>query len=127
MPKHEKILLSGTLSANGGRKTNMHPEVRDLWADALESGEYKQGHGALRDNEDRFCCLGVLCDLAVKAGVIPEPSQYHSGYTYGIDSALLPREVQQWAGWFGQTRLINMNDGLRNRFKTIAKYVRENL
>jgi len=32
------------------------------WTDALRSGEYKQGKGALC-NVNGFCCLGVLCDL----------------------------------------------------------------
>lgn len=39
------------------------------WADALESGEYEQVVGALVNPRDkRYCCLGVLSDLAIKAG-----------------------------------------------------------
>jgi hypothetical protein len=41
-------------------------ELKKKWVAALRSGEYKQGQRGLRsrvDNEDRFCCLGVLCDL----------------------------------------------------------------
>jgi hypothetical protein len=33
------------------------------WIKALRSGEYKQGCGALRPSKDKFCCLGVLCDV----------------------------------------------------------------
>jgi hypothetical protein len=33
------------------------------WADALESGKYKQTAGVLKDN-DGWCCLGVLCDIS---------------------------------------------------------------
>lgn len=41
------------------------------WIAALRSGEYAQGIGtlrAIRDGVDRFCCLGVMCDVAQKAG-----------------------------------------------------------
>lgn len=41
----------------------MTPELKEKWAAALESGEYEQGRGKLRDNDDRMCCLGVLCHL----------------------------------------------------------------
>lgn len=41
----------------------MKPELKEQWAAALESGEYEQAQGKLRDNDDRMCCLGVLCHL----------------------------------------------------------------
>lgn len=47
----------------------MNPEIKAQWVAALRSGEYRKGTGALRDSDDNFCCLGVLCDLAAKAGV----------------------------------------------------------
>lgn len=34
------------------------------WLASLRSGKYKQGHGYLKDNQDGYCCLGVLCELA---------------------------------------------------------------
>lgn len=40
----------------------MTPEFKALWIEALRSGKYKQGRGALRRG-DTFCCLGVACDL----------------------------------------------------------------
>ena len=40
----------------------MRSEIKQMWLDALRSGEYKQGQKALR-TDDNFCCLGVLCDL----------------------------------------------------------------
>lgn len=40
------------------------------WVDALRSGAYKQGFGRLYTAEnDTYCCLGVACDLAERAGV----------------------------------------------------------
>lgn len=40
----------------------MRPEIRDLWADALDSRRYYQSAGRLRD-DGGFCLLGVLCDV----------------------------------------------------------------
>lgn len=40
----------------------MKKEVAEIWVQALRSGKYKQGQGALRTG-DAYCCLGVLCDL----------------------------------------------------------------
>lgn len=30
---------------------------------ALRSGKYEQGKGRLRTKDDKFCCLGVACDV----------------------------------------------------------------
>ena len=41
-------------------------DVKNQWVDALRSGRYEQGVGGLRtqtDDGDRYCCLGVLCDI----------------------------------------------------------------
>jgi hypothetical protein len=51
----------------------MKQEFVKPWLDALRSGEYKQGSLALRRisdfaEPDRFCCLGVLCDVLIKDG-----------------------------------------------------------
>lgn len=45
----------------------MNPEFKTRWIAALRSGEYEQGAGWLRSG-DRFCCLGVACDLIAKDG-----------------------------------------------------------
>ena len=41
----------------------MDKKIANMWIKALESGDYKQGKCALRNDNDCFCCLGVLCDL----------------------------------------------------------------
>lgn len=40
---------------------------RKSWVSHLRSGEYKQVKDRLK-NKKGYCCLGVLCDIAVKAG-----------------------------------------------------------
>lgn len=83
----------------------LRPEVKAKWTAALRSGTYTQGVGQLRDSADNFCCLGVLCEIAVEEGVIP-PAKVSSGWTnyaYGnpeaadIRTGVLPASVQSWA------------------------------
>lgn len=95
----------------------MNPEIKSQWLTALRSGDYVKGmsvlHRSTTDAEgnviDRFCCLGVLCDLAVKAGVIqrqligkPGRGLYdylpNASDPYGEgDRNYLPLEVRDWA------------------------------
>lgn len=88
------------------------PEVKTLWLDALRSGDYLQGDGYLAyidpdENLDddgqpvvRYCCLGVLCDLAVKAGVGVTVTGLVSEdriRAYDGDKGGLPASVWEWA------------------------------
>lgn len=99
-----------TTQAEPGR---MNTAVKALWLAALRSGDYEQGHGALKTVDGKYCCLGVLCDLAVEAGVIPAPrttlgSEDNDGnmrqlYLFGDGDeagqlAYLPSSVTAWAG-----------------------------
>lgn len=84
----------------------MNKEIKAQWLTALRSGEYKQGSGFLRivgqnGTENRFCCLGVLCDLAVKAGVtevLTERYETRYGKDGDTNTAVLPGHVREWAG-----------------------------
>lgn len=80
------------------------PRVKQLWLDALRSGEYSQAIGYLQTPEGH-CCLGVLCDVAVKEGVIPPlkvndplaPMYYfHEDDAHGRVDGQLPVPVAQW-------------------------------
>jgi hypothetical protein len=86
------------------------PEIAEIWALALESGDYEQGSGKLvqghRDHiapkyccVPKYCCLGVLCDLADKAGVRSNliDNKLH-GWGFGTNGATLPEVVLEWAG-----------------------------
>jgi hypothetical protein len=46
----------------------MKAELKQKWLEALRSGKYKQGQAVLRTSADRFCCLGVLCDIVDPSG-----------------------------------------------------------
>lgn len=72
--------------------------IADKWCAALRSGEYNQGYNALRtekDGRERYCCLGVLCDLAMKNGVLMTLSL--NGEYDGM-GAYLPEAVTDWSG-----------------------------
>lgn len=79
----------------------MKEDIKERWVTALRSGEYDQGQKRLQIN-GQFCCLGVLCDLAVKEGVIPPPTfESYNGIRvarYAEELSVLPDEVSLWAG-----------------------------
>jgi hypothetical protein len=77
----------------------MDPQIRARWVAALRSGKYEQTAGSLHD-ECGFCCLGVLCELAVQAGIMPAATLTPLGWKYGAlgEGSVLPLEVRQWAG-----------------------------
>ena len=86
----------------------MNPEVKQKWIDALRSGEYKQGYGQLcQPNTVRFCCLGVLCELAIKDGLDVEKRKGETKTFYDGDIAILPRKVMDWAGLENLDPLVN--------------------
>lgn len=70
----------------------MKTEIKQAWLDALRSGAYQQGTGALRIAGEH-CCLGVLCDLHAQAGL----GQWDK-HGYDGDGTGLPESVREWSG-----------------------------
>jgi hypothetical protein len=99
----------------------MNPEVKQLWVTALRSGKYKQGYCLLQDDQNRFCCLGVLCDIHSKE----TGTQWDEG-AYLSERAFLPSIVKQWADIKEVHNLIFKNDNLVP-FAEIADYIEEEL
>lgn len=75
----------------------MKGPIKRAWTEALRSDRYPQGRGVLRDG-DRFCVLGVLCDLAVRAGVIEQTTAASGVTAYAGRISTLPPDVARWAG-----------------------------
>lgn len=78
----------------------MNKDIKQKWVDALRSGQYKQGYGTLKNGEEEYCCLGVLCDLAVKEGVAQEKLLTYGTalkYYYDGEASNLPGSVVGWA------------------------------
>jgi hypothetical protein len=110
---------------------NMNPELKDKWVKALRSGEYKQGRGTMKESrlfrKSRFCCLGVLCDVA--------GAQYNkrNGYKHDVFGEkqlvatvhILTPDGRHAFGLEGAKvdTLVFMNDKLKLDFNEIANYI----
>jgi hypothetical protein len=98
--------VSDFISIALNKGVNMNSEVKKVWIDALRSGDYDQGLGQLHTMQNdihAYCCLGVLCDLAIKSGIeleVKYDSTWENGpkmFIYDGESGYLPEVVQQWA------------------------------
>ena len=118
----------------------MNANVRASWVEALRSGAYRQGTDALRqrkdDGIDSFCCLGVLCDLAERAGVVTHyQDEYLHLYGAEANGGSLPDEVIEWAGLDSpdpsieydgsMPDLSELNDHYQLSFKRLADLIEE--
>ncbi len=111
---------------------------------ALQSGEYQQGSKRLRDKEDHFCVLGVLCDLYVKHRhdcrwkAMEAKSGFRivgKGETHWCEDYLI-EPVMKWAGLESQNPVVeyeskkaslsSLNDQGVD-FKIIAKLIEKQL
>ena len=103
------------------------------WLEALESGEYKKGKGQLK-NRDRYCCLGVACDVANKLELFEKKIRFgNKGYlpdglskflkisnlgTFNL--GVLWNNSRYWS-------LARLNDGTGISLPEIAQIIKENL
>ena len=117
----------------------MNKEIKAEWVAALRSGEYEQGAGKLAW-QGKFCCLGVLCEVAWKHGVVAaRRDPYIASTRYDGEAQLLPRVVMEWAGLEGRDPYIAprpreqahpisyLNDVAGESFDTIADLIEEQL
>lgn len=103
----------------------MDNDIKNKWVAALRSGKYRQGRGHLRNNNDEYCCLGVLCDVV-------DTTRWESGYTcyeYEECSGQLPSEMVKYLDIsdVNQSSLINMNDIKKSTFEEIADWIEKNV
>ena len=106
----------------------MKKDIAEKWVKALRSGKYEQGIACL-NRSNKFCCLGVLCDLAVKEGVSIKVTQRKKYMFYNGVKSVLPLMVQEWANMtspqgvlFNGGALTAMNDKGAT-FEEIAKII----
>lgn len=96
----------------------MKKKIADRLVRALRSGKYKQGEGHL-NRHDSFCCLGVLCDLAEKSGIVKSDYDYNVT-TYDNKSCTLPQSVQEWSGIHTELGIFDKSS-TRSKFKSLAE------
>lgn len=116
----------------------MKAAIAQDWADALESGRYRQARGVLgridpETGRRSHCCLGVLCMLAVEAGVdVSIEVDATNRMYFGNSLTRLPLAVREWANaaenpWLGTHDAIHMNDDLEFSFAQIAAAIRDHI
>jgi hypothetical protein len=103
----------------------MNKEVKKKWISALLSGKYKQGRNSLRDREEKFCALGVLCDVIDPKGW----QQCGPYYKFKGSVTNLPEaEKKKIKLQHHETHLImEINDMQKASFKEVAKFIEEKL
>jgi len=102
----------------------MKKEIKEKWFTALKSGSYKQGFGQLR-HKDKFCCLGVLCDVVDQKGWT---NKFGVSSHRGASHVLSPEFLNQCELPHAKMEvLIRLNDNSRASFNEIADYIKETL
>lgn len=106
----------------------MDKTVKKAWVAELRSGDYKQGQFQLRDEDNEFCCLGVLCNVHAKnnpefAKTQKNPEEYDR--CAGLPSPM----VLAWAGIPRSIaeKLARMNDREGKKFSEIADWIVKNV
>lgn len=94
----------------------MNKRIKEKWINALLSGDYDQTTKMLRSDQDKFCCLGVLCDIAPKTkGSWSELD--HGGFAF-LNSRdllpdsvvdILPDSVVEWAGLEDPSPMVELD------------------
>ena len=119
----------------------MNKERIKLLVDALRSGKYQQGRKTLRSGDNKFCCLGVACDIYHQQTGLGEwkPNEDnrfayfeapHARYGMNASYQVLPDGVIEWYGFNSSNPSIKVesnndvaaqinDDGAS--FETIAK------
>lgn len=116
----------------------MKKALKQLWVEALESGNFPQGTGSM-NYDGKFCCLGVLCEVAgLPKQQVPGNNSF--GYhEYGEDptdpyapvgATAVPPVLfwgEQGMNYEDAMRFYGMNDKLKMTFPEIAQWIRENV
>jgi len=120
----------------------MNKKIKKEWVKRLRSGEYEQGESFLC-SDDKFCCLGVLCDMAEEEGIVG--GRVYGGivgYSSFHDEAAscsryMPPEVRDWAelgntnpsftGASGGSRYLAVLNDTGSSFNDIADIIEERL
>jgi hypothetical protein len=107
----------------------MDCDAKKKWVDALRSGKYAQGRNALR-KRNRYCCLGVLCDLTDGDQWVEDEKSSIYWYHFGGNRSrvLLPFALADEYDIFSCDigLLARMNDDGKS-FVQIADYIESHL
>lgn len=112
----------------------MKKKIMQEWVALLRSGEFEQCQMKL-EKDGKYCCLGVLCQLAIVEGICEVDNTDGKVVYYGEDMSYgcLPSSVMKWAGMKsvlgeleGKDALYRLNDIQKKSFVEIADYIETN-
>lgn len=95
------------------------PEIKAEWIAALRSGKYEQGRYTLRTPDNKFCCLGVYCDMKeipftirkreiqveLEVWALMDVAHYGKGYLNESSTSIPPSHAIRFVGEETPTRL----------------------
>ena len=119
----------------------MNQEIKEQWVKALRSGKYEQTDGALcrvsENGKERFCCLGVLFDVAggEVGGEWKHTVKAYTGLGWDaqvgdeVSMDFVPTKFKQFVKLpkKAQRRLIHLNDAEGKSFDEIANWIEKYL
>jgi len=89
----------------------MDENIKADWATNLREAGLKQGRLRLYSKEnDSFCCLGVLCEMARAEGVVTLKDGTYISKNSKRCQTYLPKSVQEWAGLTNRNPLPSGHD-----------------
>ena len=114
----------------------MNARIKRKWVTALRSGKYVQGRGFLRDEDDGYCCLGVLCSIFAKEKSklgVKFVREDDKTWSFMGSGSTLPLVVEEWAELdhtdptIGPSTAVGLNDDQSRSFKYIARMIEKYL
>jgi hypothetical protein len=100
---------------------SVNKERMRLFVAGLRSGRFIQGRGSLKvrysNGGERYCCLGVACEIAMEHGLVVAVSQSLNERTgtlhinFGGQGDSLPESVMHWYGLSDSDPLIDPAQG----------------
>jgi len=105
----------------------MKKDIAMKWIKALRSGDYIQGQAELRNLNNKYCCLGVLCEIT-------KLDHGYNDYTElpdekGRMNHFLSKELLEFTGIktkcgdYINGNLVNDNDTREHSFEEIANTI----
>ena len=105
----------------------MKQEWKDKWVAALRSGDYEQGREGLRDYKNRYCCLGVLCDIVIAENPHLKWNKEDDSQEYDVNKSTdyPPMDIYKITGKLEiePEDLATLNDSLRCTFEQITNII----
>ena len=109
----------------------MEAKLKTDWVAALRSRKYKQGRFFLKNFDDEYCCLGVLCDI-IDSSKWETTKEKNPAWTSSNGEKLRTSFNNKDLEKIGLTEkeqdmLISLNDDNEFSFSLIADYIEENI